>query len=100
MNKHTKGPWEQSKGNPTRIFDEKHTIVIADCYEDKNNEQVSKANARLIASTPELLEVLKKSLTELQVFYNNLGPKQKLAWKDSQLVEILREGKQIIAKAE
>ena len=48
----------------------------------------------------QLNEVLKKSLIELQVFYNNLGPKQKLAWKDSQLVEILREGKQIIAKAE
>ena len=66
MGKHTSGPWKLEKssmGRTSRIISQ-DDLVIAECW---NSEQ--EANARLIASAPELLEACKEALKE----FNEMG---------------------------
>lgn len=70
MSKHTPGPWTLGNGE-VRIRTEKNeqgrSILVAECYTTGNagrypKYEERKANARLIAAAPELLEALKKLL--------------------------------------
>jgi len=57
--KHTKGNWFANiSGRQPLIYAEETGQSIAVCYDHGGEEEV-KANARLIASAPELLEALK-----------------------------------------
>lgn len=59
MSKHTEGPWQVNYFNPTRVCDASDVrgcAPIADCTGGSRVEQ--KANARLIAAAPDLLETL------------------------------------------
>jgi hypothetical protein len=52
---HTPGPWHVSDSN--EVLDDKSMLVCAEIMGD--NAEIYKANARLIAAAPEMLETLK-----------------------------------------
>ncbi len=90
MSKYTKGPWKC--GEDAGIWAGKLKICTLSYFQDKNNPLhvcvfKTEANARLIASAPELLEALKE-LYEAVDSCVELTP------------EILNIAKQAIAKAE
>lgn len=60
--KHTPGPWTFDLENRDVVRTETgcNSILIAQLYKDSRTE----ANARLIAASPELLELLEKILTD------------------------------------
>ena len=68
MDKHTAGPWGiYTPEHDVTAWDEgsQRTITIAimaDDWEGDNAQEIREANARLIASAPELLEALKEVL--------------------------------------
>ena len=65
---HTPGPWEAGhyRGTPTVFWGRGNkTVPIATCH-DVASEGDPDANARLIASAPELLETLKETLRSLE----------------------------------
>ena len=60
MSKHTSGPWKAYVGNGrVRVSDEHGLAAIAECFQD------AEANARLIAAAPDLFEVARLSLLEI-----------------------------------
>lgn len=59
--KHTPGPWVRTNENGIRHADGK--TLIAQTFWP--SQEVNKANARLIAAAPELLEGLKQAVEEL-----------------------------------
>lgn len=59
--KHTPGPWKIQEAF-NRIETDREIIATVDGWELGNG----KANARLIAAAPELLQALEQSYTELQ----------------------------------
>jgi hypothetical protein len=63
MTKHTPGPWVQ-EGRHVEAFDGKECVMGIEIY---GPEDEALANARLIAAAPELLEVLRFTLAELEV---------------------------------
>ena len=77
--KHTPGPWAIDK---TSNADSIELIVTSTHLQGQdddvcsvyggndNNEQTREANARLIASAPELLEALETALTEISPAFN------------------------------
>ena len=62
MTKHTQAPWEimPSENLPPRIKSKSFGIIcrLNDIFPTENGYQENKANARLIAAAPELLEAL------------------------------------------
>lgn len=62
MNKHTPGPWEL---RGTRLVTDKHGVIIAEKI--GSNDGDSESNARLIASAPELLELLERMVRAFNV---------------------------------
>lgn len=62
VNKHTPGPWEL---RGTRLVTDKHGVVIAEKV--GSNGGGSESNARLIASAPELLELLERMVRAFNV---------------------------------
>lgn len=63
MSKHTPGPWCLSDESPM-IIEDKHKVIVgsASTYPHSGyfpSENEAKANARLIAAAPDLLEALK-----------------------------------------
>jgi alkyl hydroperoxide reductase subunit AhpC len=93
---HTKGPWKYHFHIPTDGFGTdaiRHVVVIPDKpYENQvlvGSYEHDEANARLIASAPELLEACKMALEKEKVMPNN--------WKSKDLILSLE---QVIAKAE
>ena len=93
--KHTPGPWTAvpTPFGPIYIFDERDRDVVT-VYGGGVESKSKKANARLIAAAPELMDVLKAMVDEIVDYMtlNNLGdPEQKhnIKWARS-----------IIAKAE
>ena len=85
MAKHTQGPWkyQEESDKHTHIVRAKNDYMI--CHLSQDTSGISEANARLIASAPELLEACKKCYSLL---FN--GIKQ----------DLVKELKQVIAKAE
>jgi len=99
MNAHTPGPWHIGKLaliglGLIEIGDNKHTKrqVILDCrdYSDRMDEFF--ANARLIAASPELFEVLKKILE-----YHERGVKRNTPILSNYYLNLI---KQVIATVE
>ena len=90
--KHTKGPWEVEGKSPNGTFTiraNKGTKDIAWVNDHFNEKDDGKPNANLIASAPEMLEILKKL---------------RKAWENNRLFcddnELFREFLDIIPKAE
>jgi hypothetical protein len=57
MSKHTPGPWRTAYGPVCQVM--AGNALVADCYTEDVAKRTAKANARLIASAPELLEALR-----------------------------------------
>ena len=105
MSKHTPGPWQIydcefavrvgiEGGNKTSVI----TFGAKGDYSGvwgKTTEQ-AEANARLIASAPELLEALKGAIAELYLIHSKYGDREHA--KDCCCA--IRHGEEIIAKAE
>jgi hypothetical protein len=79
MSKHTKGPWKVSIDNDYRIIAQYQNKDVANTYlgmpKNRLVELEWKANARLIASAPELLEACKKLHKELKELWLILAQK-------------------------
>lgn len=61
MSGHTKGPW--TVGTDSVVYDERHRDPICDAA--FRSDEVSLANANLIAAAPDLLEALDYALSAL-----------------------------------
>lgn len=60
MSKHTPGPWHVTNGQPTiHTVDHKEVTRITYLIETEQDIEILHANAQLIASAPEMYEVLK-----------------------------------------
>jgi hypothetical protein len=82
--KHTPGPWRAEKDETAEVWDIKcnlGTVAMTDDLSPKTNE----ANARLIASAPELLEALKNLVS--------------MGWNDSPLCKVYEKEIQAAEKA-
>lgn len=98
MSKHTPGPWKVDSYETVTIKAEKEDKIamltwLKGPYGDlgrKSDEEV-KANARLIASAPELLEALKVTTSLCRLKYGNL---------DAEVYNEILRIESIIAKAE
>jgi len=65
MSKHTPGPWkvvEGRSGDSIEVFAEKS---ICEMWRRRDDSATVRANARLIAAAPTLLEALKRALGEI-----------------------------------
>jgi hypothetical protein len=63
MSKHTPGPWNIGTKNGARVWSENGETLIADADASESlRKEIKKANARLIAAAPDLLEALTKLL--------------------------------------
>lgn len=74
--KHTQGQWKATKNN-TLIYSEKSNSIIAELYGSENEE----ADAKLIASAPELLEALKEISNAIAVGLMPMGDVQEICVK-------------------
>jgi hypothetical protein len=97
--KHTPGPWRAEKDETAEVFDIKcnlGTVAMTDDLSPKTNE----ANARLIASSPALLDALKNAVSYLEAN----RPKGKIREIFHQLNEyengVLKPARAAIAQAE
>jgi hypothetical protein len=74
MSKHTRGPWEivENSWSTTTIRSGDTTIAVLSCEEDSTEdnqfelEAIQKANAKLIAAAPELLQLAKDLLEQVK----------------------------------
>jgi hypothetical protein len=92
MTKHTPGPWEvQSRpdgmgGKDMIVYADKRPVC--DCFQPYNNSNLEEwqANARLIASAPEMLDLIKENVMHVKY------PKRIKEWEE--------KARQLIAKTE
>src|SRR5690606_4557115 len=103
QSKPTPGPWKATAAGidavtvSTTLRNGRRVPFRVACCKDGDIDQVQ-ANARLIATAPELLAALKKSLASLKVFApHNRYPDGTVVPGDS---ELIREIKTAIAQAE
>jgi hypothetical protein len=100
MSTHTPGPWivndDDTGMNDSGTIESQSGVVIAPDIYGKNSKE-AEANARLIASAPELLETLKHAHTSLRTFSKSV-PKREQDWTffDSDVLEAIENA---IAKA-
>lgn len=74
MSKHTQGPWTVDGAVATENLDvlgEGGRIAMLDC--DDIDAETLKANARLIAASPEMLDALRVAQSELHYFTATRG---------------------------
>jgi len=67
---HTPAPWfaePQGKRNWIVKSDDYGTIVHRNCYPDENVDRSVEADARLIATAPDLLAALKETLEAIEI---------------------------------
>lgn len=103
MTQHTKGPWEVMWEDHANVIIGADQAVIADCFhaddrtQGPREQEQALANARLIASAPELLEALNHAHNSLRTFRN--VPKEEQEWTsfDDDVMEAIERA---IAKAE
>lgn len=99
---HTPGPWylEEFQHGPTQIKDQTQNRVLADVRQWNGGQ--GKANARLIAAAPELLEALKAAIGFVGKVAadcdNNINPAT--AYLGTTAARWLGEMEDVIAKAE
>jgi hypothetical protein len=75
--KHTEGPWEALEMDPLgknltfsyRIFSKSVREIALVFHHYNNGNHIDSANARLIATAPELLEATKDTLQSILAFY-------------------------------
>lgn len=101
-NKHTPGPWHVGTKYPCRVISDTDKSIPAFCClpDDEGSESDrEKANARLIAAAPELLERAKALVSEVTAIARGEFGSD---WADTYgpLFEILTRLKAAIAKAE
>jgi hypothetical protein len=89
--KHSPGPWKDISESPSKTWIG-NSYVIAEVIRFPEQQEESKANARLIASAPELLEVLKKILSM------NPSPHDDMDHND--FIDTIIASERVIAKAE
>lgn len=96
--KHTPGPWRVSKDGDT-VVPESTNALLADVYDgspsDKTDMEVTRANARLIAAAPEMLEASREIFLELDGRYDG-APDSRTLWMGEHLTRL----RAAIAKAE
>lgn len=108
--KHTPGPWTLGNGE-VRIRTEKNeqgrSILVAECYTTGNagrypKYEERKANARLIAAAPELLEALKGVMNSIDAYValNENKPESEWDEYDYMMIPKWKFAKQVLAKAE
>ena len=75
MSKHTPGPWRVVQ-DPTNLSLQVYgqTLALFECWR-RSDEQTELANARLVASAPELLEALKEVFADYDAV-------NRLSWND------------------
>ena len=80
MNKHTPGPWVDLGNTQVGYIypqpSRNGPVIVADTYANKPtfmSVEEAKANARLIAAAPELLQELKQGLSLLQIIEKETG---------------------------
>lgn len=62
MTQHTPGPWNIGTKNGARVWSENGETLIADANASESlRKEIKKANARLIAAAPDLLEALESA---------------------------------------
>ena len=67
---HTRGPWYVQGNNPPRIYARAGMDIIAQCDSAKEMTRAEEmANARLIATAPELLAACKRILAAIEWEY-------------------------------
>ena len=100
MAKHTPGPWHIGARQPNsdKFIYGKAGEEVANCDRLTNFPEVNLANARLIASAPELLDALKASTKWLAHFKGYLGPDE--VSEMGPVAEIIRISREVIRKAE
>jgi hypothetical protein len=74
MGKHTKGPWEVDHEEKDQLIISRADIdwTIATCYCDPVSEE-TRANARLIAASPEMYDLLREILVSDVLNGDTLG---------------------------
>ena len=99
MSKHTEGPWKVDGKTElciTNVHDRSKYVGSASIMGSKDNckelYEEAKANARLMAAAPELLEALEA----IQKHWNYEGNAYGM---DDELLPIMKKAKQAIAKA-
>lgn len=65
--KHTKGKWQLQKDNSILSLGFENVLIAQVCSANNNDEE-KESNAKLIASAPEMFEIL----TELQSYFKSL----------------------------
>lgn len=94
MSKHTPGPWNIGTKNGARVWSENGETLIADAdVSESLRKEIKKANARLIAAAPELLEMLCTALPFIEDA--ELDP----AYKAGHVAAISEQIRALIAKA-
>ena len=98
--KHTPGPWKVNKKVKTSIEQEKAgqgMNIICEC-QDPDGERTTeedKANARLIAAAPDMLEALKELYKQCNMVHKHWGEGSNQKEADA----AIEAGKKAIAKA-
>lgn len=103
---HTPGPWKAEQANgcdETAMFVTGNGCTVAACYGDWHDQapdSEQRANARLIAAAPELLEALKNTTAYLAVQLRNVEPGPATAPVRMEMEADLRRARAAIAQAE
>jgi len=100
--KHTPGPWRVARFKSKTLFENPYHIehtktkeILAKMGENKLMYKNCEANARLIASAPELLEALKDATRELQYH-----AKDDTGFPRQTVLEIIKDAEKAIEKVE
>lgn len=98
MSKHTPGPWRQFEhnGNVMVCAGPSHLATVA--IGGAMDESSDRANARLIAAAPELLDAL-RTILEYAECYDDAGPRA-AGWQSAELRADIEAARAAIAKAE
>ncbi|THB29045.1 hypothetical protein [Providencia sp. MGF014] len=91
--KHTPAPWKYTIRNANEIMTTFHGVTIGDVYLDITTAN-QKADARLIAAAPELLESLRELVSAMERYEIDVGESAPTKHK-----KMMKKAKAAIAKA-
>lgn len=100
--KHTPGPWHVGGFEQSTIYD-CFGQRVANSFEGvmvvKRSDAECRANARLIAATPELLEALRRALNALEEIGKEMTVGERYTNAGQYLLDALNPAREAIAKA-